>query len=63
MKYKNFLKTPIPVNDCFCVYDILIYTIHYRTVFLFYKQLLLYYASKTIEVMAREAVSFKEVFH
>ena len=41
---------------------ILIFTIHYGTYFSFYKQLLLYYLIKTIELMTREAVSFEKVF-
>ena len=54
------------LNDCFCVLitlHILIFTTSTVDVFDFSKYLLLYYAIKTIELMARAAVSFEEAFH
>ena len=53
-------------NYTACIeYFILYWFLQFATVdvFRFYKQLLLYYAIKVIELMMREAVSFEKVFH
>ena len=48
------------INHFIISWFLLFTTVH---VFHSYKWLLLYYATKTIELMTREAVSFQEVFH
>ena len=70
VKLEKFLRTPILKNICepllLCIDYFIIYwflqltTVH---VFHFYKQLLLYYAIKAIELVTCEVVSLEEVSH
>ena len=65
----NLRRTPILKNiwTAASVYRLLHHIFIFRIsrvhVLHFYRELLLYYAFKTIELMTREAVSFQEVFH
>ena len=59
--YITYTYTYRACIDYFIIYWFLQFTaVH---VFHFYKQILLYYEIKTIELMTREAVSFEKVFH
>ena len=69
VKFEKFWRTPILETAerlLLCIdYFIIYWFLQSSTghVLHFYKELLLYYAIKTIELMTREAVSFEEVFH
>ena len=69
VKFEKFWRTPILKNiwtTASMYWLLIIYlflqplTVH---VLHFYRELLLYYAIKTIELTTREAVSFEEIFH
>ena len=58
---KSIYKRLLLFTDYFSIYWFIQFTTEY--VFHFYVELLLYYATKTIELMTHEAVSFEKVFH